>query len=679
MPESKYVNRLINEKSPYLLAHAYDPVNWYSWGEEAFKEAASKQMPVFLSIGYSSCHWCHVMHRECFQNAEIAAVLNDGFVCVKVDREERPDIDSIYMSVCQALNGHGGWPLTIVMTPEKLPFFAATYLPPRSQRGMTGMDELLPRILDLWKNDRSSVDTSGERIRDWLKREADINRQGELEEKMLRQACRYLEKSFDPDYGGFSRAPKFPSPHQLLFLLRYHHHYKEEKALEMVEKTLEAMYRGGIYDHLGGGFARYSTDRQWLIPHFEKMLYDNALLAMAYLEAFQTSGRGLYRQVAIQIFEYILRDMRSPEGGFYSAEDADSEGVEGRFYVWRTEQVADVLGDEAAEFCATYGISQEGNYEGSSVPNLRKGLPEAEAEGKLSRMKEALLLKREQRPRPEKDDKILGSWNSLMIAALAMGARIMKAPAYLEAAREAVQFLLTRLRRPDGRLLARYREGDARYEAYVDDYAFLIWALIELYQADYDPQDLKTALELNKDMIKYFWDEESAGFFLYGSDAENLIHRPKEVYDGALPSGNSVAALNLLRLARLTGESGLEERAVQLMRHFAGQAAGAPSAHTFYMIALLYYLVPGSDVSIVGSRKQQDTVQMLDEISSAYHPFTHVILKEEGLAPSEYDILSGLRALPGNDGRAVAYLCCGHTCQPPIDSLAELQEQTRGL
>lgn len=676
MPES---NRLINEKSPYLLQHAHDPVNWYPWGEEAFEKTKREDKPVFLSIGYSACHWCHVMHRESFQNNEIADMLNDGFVSVKVDREERPDIDSIYMSVCQALNGQGGWPLTIVMTPEKLPFFAATYLPPHGQRGMTGLDELLPQILNIWKNDRSSVNSAGERIRDWIKREADIDRQGELEDKMLRQAFRYLEKSFDPEYGGFSRAPKFPSPHQMLFLLRYYHHYKEEKALEMVEKTLESMYRGGIYDHLGGGFARYSTDRQWLIPHFEKMLYDNALLAMAYLEAFQASGRELYRQVAIQVFDYILRDMRSPEGGFYTAEDADSEGVEGRFYVWRPEQVADVLGDEAAEFCAMYGISQEGNFEGSSVPNLLKGLPEAEADIKLSRMKEALRLKREERPRPGKDDKILCSWNSLMIAALAMGARIIKAPAYLEAAREAVQFVLTRLRRSDGRLLARYREGEARYEAYVDDYAFLIWALIELYQADYDPQDLKTALELNKDMIEYFWDEESAGLFLYGSDAEALIHRPKEVYDGALPSGNSVAALNLLRLARLTGDSGLEERAVQLMRHFAGQAAGAPGAHTFYMMSLLNYLVPGSEVSIVGSRKQRDTVQMLDEITSAYHPFTHVILKEEGLAPSEYDILPGLSTLPGNNGGVVAYICSGHTCQPPIDSLAELQKQTRGL
>lgn len=619
------------------------------------------------------------MHRESFQNAEIAALLNNGFVCVKVDREERPDIDSIYMSVCQALNGNGGWPLTIVMNPEKLPFFAATYLPAHSQRGMTGMSDLLPRILDIWKNDRSSVDGTGKRIRDWIKREADIDRRGELEEKMIHQTYNFLKKSFDPKYGGFSRAPKFPSPHQMLFLLRYHHHYKTKEAREMVEKTLEAMFRGGINDHLGGGFARYSTDRQWLIPHFEKMLYDNALLAMSYLEAFQASGRGLYRQVAIQIFDYILRDMRSPEGGFYSAEDADSEGVEGRFYVWRPEQVADVLGDEAAEFCQTYDISQAGNFEGNSVPNLLQGLPEAEEEGKLSRMKEALRLKREQRPRPMKDDKILCAWNALMIAALSMGARIMKAPVYLEAARAASQFLLNRLRRPDGRLLARYREGEARYEAYLDDYAFLIWALIELYEADYDPQDLKTALELNRDMIKYFWDEESAGFFLYGSDAEALIHRPKEVYDGAIPSGNSVAAFNLLRLARLTGDSGLEEKAVQLMRHFAGQVAGAPGAHAFYMMAHLYHLVPGSEVRFVGSRKQWDTIQMLDEINSAYHPFTQVLFKEESWDTLEYDFLSGLRSLPGNEGRVVAYLCSGHTCQPPIDSLADLQEKTRGL
>ncbi|MEN6351034.1 MAG: thioredoxin domain-containing protein [Syntrophomonas sp.] len=676
MPEP---NRLINEKSPYLLQHAHDPLDWFAWGDEAFDKAKREDKPIFLSIGYSACHWCHVMHRESFQNTAIAAVLNEGFVSIKVDREERPDIDSIYMSVCQALNGHGGWPLTIVMTPEKLPFFAATYLPPHAQRGMTGLAELLPRILDIWKNDRPSVDTAGERIRDRIKQEADIDRRGDLEEKILRQACRYLEKSFDPKYGGFSRAPKFPSPHQLLFLLRYYHHYKEEKALEMVEKTLEAMYRGGIYDHLAGGFARYSTDRKWLIPHFEKMLYDNALLAMAYVEAFQASGRELYRQVASQVFGYILRDMRSPEGVFYSAEDADSEGVEGRFYVWRPEQVDEVLGDEAVGFCKTYDISHEGNFEGSSVPNLLSGLPEAEEEDRLSLMKEALRLKREERPRPGKDDKILCAWNALMIAALAMGARVMKVPAYLEAARTAVDFLLNRLRRADGRLLARYRDGEARYEGYIDDYAFLIWALLELYQADFNPRDLKTALELNQDMITYFWDDESAGFFLYGSDAENLIHRPKEIYDGALPSGNSVAALNLLRLGRLTGESEHEERATRLMKLFAGQVAGAPGAHTFYLTALLYYLVPGSEISIVGKREQLVTAQMLDEVSSAYHPFTHILLKEESLEPSEYNILPGLQSLKGDEEKALAYLCSGHTCQPPIDSLAELQTQTRGL
>jgi len=671
-------NRLINEKSPYLLQHAHDPVDWFAWGE-AFDKAKREDKPIFLSIGYSACHWCHVMHRESFQSKLIADLLNEGFVSIKVDREERPDIDSIYMSVCQALNGHGGWPLTIVITPEKLPFFAATYLPPSSQRGMTGLDELLPRIRDIWENDRTSVETAGERIREWLKRDGNAGWDGALDEKLLQQAYHYLAKSFDPQYGGFTRAPKFPSPHQLLFLLRYHHHYKEEKALMMVDKTLEAMYRGGIYDHLGGGFARYSTDRQWLIPHFEKMLYDNALLAMTYLEAFQLGGREIYCDVAREVFSYVLKDMRSPEGGFYSGEDADSEGVEGRFYVWRPEQVAEVLGDEAAEFCRTYGISQEGNFEGANVPNLLHRLPEPGERERLKRMREALRVKREERSKPGKDDKILCAWNALMIGALAIGARVLKDPSYLQAARDAVDFILTRMRRPAGRLLARYREGESRYEAYLDDYAFLIWALLELYQVGFNPRDLKTALELNDEMIKYFWDDHSAGFFLYGSDAEQLIHRPKELYDGALPSGNSVAALNLLRLARLTGRLDLEERAARLMKYFAGQANEAPGGHTFYLMALLYYLVPGSEITIIGERDQTATLAMLDEMASAYRPFTQILFKEASVDPAEYDILPSLQSLKGEPERVIAYLCSGHTCQPPIYSLDELQAQTRNL
>ncbi|MDD3269045.1 MAG: thioredoxin domain-containing protein [Syntrophomonadaceae bacterium] len=671
LDSGRKANHLITEKSPYLLQHAHNPVDWYPWGEEAFEKAASKDTPVFLSIGYSTCHWCHVMERESFEDEALAALLNKDYVCIKVDREERPDIDSIYMSVCQAMTGHGGWPLTIIMTPDKKPFFAATYLPKHSRGGMTGLMDLLPRIRELWESKREVVLASCEKIVTWLQKEAGESGAGKLDEELFQRALEQCRDSFDSDYGGFGRAPKFPSPHKLYFLLRYYFVYGEPSALEMVEKTLESMYRGGIYDHIGFGFARYSTDSRWLVPHFEKMLYDNALLAIAYLEAYQLTRKDIYARLAREIFTYVLRDMTSPEGAFYSAEDADSEGVEGKFYLWTPEQIIEVLGrTEGAFFAEKYDISSRGNFEGENIPNLLKGIPSELDWERLEKSRGQLFAVREKRVHPFKDDKILCSWNGLMIAALAFAARVLDEPGYLQAARRAAAFILSKLRRTDGRLLASYREGEAVYPAYLDDYAYLIWAMIELYEASYDREFLQTALDLNNEMLRYFGDEDKGGLFIYGSDSEQLIARPKESYDGALPSGNSVAALNLLRLARLTGSTELEERAQKQLNCFADSINAMPGAYAFLLCAALYAAGPDQQIVIVGEAEEANSSLMLDSINKSYHPFTVSIFKQEGEA--DYNLPDFLKEMQRINGKSTAYICSHFTCQEPITSIHEL-------
>ncbi|PKM77383.1 MAG: thioredoxin domain-containing protein [Firmicutes bacterium HGW-Firmicutes-15] len=580
-------NRLITEKSPYLLQHAYNPVDWYPWGKEAFEKAKSKDTPIFLSIGYSTCHWCHVMEKESFEDSVVANLLNQDFVCIKVDREERPDIDHIYMQVCQALTGSGGWPLTIIMTPERHPFYAATYLPPLSRGGMPGLLELLPRLSQLWKNDRETALNAGQEVSNLIKITPRVKTGIQLSEEVFIRAFKQYEQAFDSAYGGFGSAPKFPTPHTLLFLLKYYELHREKKALQMVEKTLLSMYQGGIYDHIGFGFSRYSTDRKWLVPHFEKMLYDNALLAMSYLEADRITGSHFYGRVAGEIFTYILRDMTSPEGGFYSAEDADSEGEEGKFYAWSPDEVMHVLGPRGAHYCEMYDITDAGNFEGRSIPNLVKNIRVTDARAELEQERQALFAHREKRVKPHKDDKILSSWNGLMIAALAMGYRIIKDERYLQAAERAADFVLRKLRREDGRLLARYREGEALYPAYAADYAYLIWGLIELHEAGSDSRYLKAAQELNNDLLKLFWDKEKGGLFFYGEDSEKLLIRPKEVYDGAMPSDNAVATSNFLRLGRMTGNANLEERVRDQFLLFAGTINENPTAYAFWLLVAL--------------------------------------------------------------------------------------------
>lgn len=666
-------NRLAKEKSPYLLQHAYNPVDWYPWGEEAFAKAKAEDKPIFLSIGYSTCHWCHVMERESFEDEEVAAFLNRYFVSVKVDREERPDVDHIYMTVCQALTGHGGWPLSVFLTPDGKPFYAGTYFPKNDRWGMAGFLTILDKTREAWINDRERLVGSSEKITEII--DEPVYSEGkDLSVETIHRAFTQFKSSFDSSYGGFGRAPKFPTPHILYFLLRYWHVTGDSYALEMVEKTLDSMRRGGIYDHIGFGFSRYSTDRKWLVPHFEKMLYDNALLAIAYLEAFQATRKGMYASVAREIFTYVLRDMASPEGGFYSAEDADSEGMEGKFYVWTPDEVKRVLGEkDGDEFCKYYDITPEGNFEGGSIPNLIKGSLPVEKIDAFEEYRSRLFEYREKRIHPYKDDKILTAWNSLMAAALAAGGRILGNPEYTRAAEKAVRFILSRLVRDDGRLMARFRDGQSAYPAYAGDYAFFIWSLIELYETTYNPFYLEKALEYNDALIRLFWDEMNGGLFLYGSDSEQLITRPKEIHDGAMPSGNSVSALNFLRLARLTGKHDLEEKAEQQFRVFGDNMKELALEHAFLLTSFMFGSFPSKKIIVVGNPASGSTRSMLDRINGEFRPFTTVLL-----VPEEQTELKKLVPFIENyktvDGKTAAYVCEGFSCRAPATNAEQLAE-----
>lgn len=596
---NKVPNRLAEEKSPYLLQHAHNPVDWFPWGDEAFEKAKAEDKPIFLSIGYSTCHWCHVMERESFEDKEVAELLNQNFVSIKVDREERPDIDTIYMSVCQALTGQGGWPLTIIMTPGKKPFFAGTYFPKITKWGRAGLLDILRQVAGKWHDDKGAVLEAAKMITQHVRQHelTGSSFEGTVEE-LLEKGYKYYLQSFDSTYGGFGTAPKFPTPHNLLFLMRYYQKTGSRQALNMVEKTLEYMYRGGINDHIGFGFSRYSTDRKWLVPHFEKMLYDNALLALAYLEAYSITGTAFYADAARQIFSYVLRDMTDPEGGFYSAEDADSEGVEGKFYVWTPSEISAVLGEKKGHlFCRVYNITDNGNFEGYSIPNLLGGtiretatkimVDESELAQDLANCREKLFQYREKRVKPYKDDKILTAWNSLMIAALARGSSELNNQSYLLAAKNAVQFIITHLVNNTGRLMARYRDGHTAHPAYLDDYAFFIWALIELYHATSETDYLSQAIKWNKQTQALFEDQSGNGYFFYGSDAEILITRPKEIYDGAIPSGNSVMAWNLVNLYAATNDAAYLKPMEKQFQAFIGTVAEHPGGYSFFLTALL--------------------------------------------------------------------------------------------
>jgi len=668
MSTNKQANRLIHEKSPYLLQHAHNPVDWFPWGAEAFEKAQAEDKPIFLSIGYSTCHWCHVMERESFEDEEVANVLNKNFISIKVDREERPDIDHIYMNICQALTGRGGWPLTIFMTPDKKPFFAGTYFPKNNRMGMQGLLTILDSVYSAWTNDRDTLLKSSDKILNAINERNDVlepDSEEELSEDILDEAFSEFKYDFDNEFGGFGIAPKFPTPHNLFFLLRYWYKTKDEYALTMVEKTLEYMHKGGIYDHIGFGFSRYSTDQKWLVPHFEKMLYDNALLAIAYLEVYQATKKTEYATIANEILTYVLRDMTSSEGGFYSAEDADSEGEEGKFYVWSIDEVKNVLGDsDGKKYCNYYDITTHGNFEGLNIPNLIKTKIPDEEKTFIEGCRKKLFEHREKRVHPYKDDKILTSWNGLMIAAMAIGGRVLGDERYAKAAEKATDFIFSKLVSDNGRLLARYRDGQSDFFAYVDDYAFLIWGLIELYDTTYKPIYLKRSLKLNDDLIKYFWDETNGGLFHYGSDSEQLITRPKEIYDGATPSGNSVSTMNFLRLARLTGQSELEDKAYSQFAAFGRSIERYARGHSFFLSALLLAKSKSKEVVIVDNENLESN-SMINIIREEFRPFTlsmfysndHKDLKD--LAP----FIDNYKTV---EGKTTAYVCENFACQAPI-------------
>lgn len=683
-------NRLIYEKSPYLLQHAHNPVDWYPWKEEAFEKAANENKPIFLSIGYSTCHWCHVMEKESFEDPEVAALMNEVFVSIKVDREERPDLDHVYMAVCQMLTGRGGWPLTVVMMPDKSPFFAGTYFPKEGRFGQMGMLELIPRIRDLWVSRRKDILDSAGSISMSL-RELEKDMPGsEIDMSVLDSAFSELAKRFDSTYGGFSMAPKFPSPHNFLFLLRYWKRRGKEEALRMVEKSLQEIRWGGIYDHIGLGAHRYSTDREWLIPHFEKMLYDEAMLSLAYLEAYQATGNRIYETAAREIFEYVLRDLKSPEGGFYSAEDADSEGVEGKFYLWEEAELKEVLSpDEAKLAMKVFRTQQEGNfkeeatgkksganilYTGRSLQAIASelGISPEVLEKDIQTIREKLFDAREKRIHPYKDDKILTDWNGLMIAALARGAQVLGDTVYRDAAENGARFVLERLRQ-DGRLLHRYREGESGISAHLDDYAFYVWGLIELYEATFDASFLKTAVDLNEDMIRFFWDHQGGGFFFTPEDGETLIVRKKEYYDGATPSGNAVALYNLLRLSRLTGLSVLEEKAAVLIRSCSGTIRQFPSGYTQFLSSVDFAIGPGLEVVIVGTPETEKTDAMIHALRSCYLPNQVTLFKSSTDNSPE---ISRVAPFVGNynevNGETTAYVCRNQTCSGPTTDPGEM-------
>ncbi|ODS31639.1 MAG: hypothetical protein SCARUB_03245 [Candidatus Scalindua rubra] len=689
----KHNNQLINEKSPYLLQHAHNPVDWYAWGPEAFEKAKRENKPIFLSIGYSTCHWCHVMAHESFEDPEVARLMNEVFVCIKVDREERPDIDNIYMRVCQMLTGSGGWPLTIFMTPDKKPFFAGTYIPKESLYGRIGMLELMPRIKEVWNTKYDEILKSADQITAGLNQLSLDSKGTELDKSTLRTAYEQLASRFDEQYGGFGNAPKFPSPQNLLFLLRYWQSTDDEKALRMVVKTLQAMRNGGMYDHIGFGFHRYSTDPEWLVPHFEKMLYDQAMLAMAYIEAYQATEKKEFGETAKEILTYVLRNMTDPKGGFYSAEDADSEGVEGKFYVWTEDEIRQILkGEEADLIIKVFNVEKTGNFKeeasakntGANILHLKKTLTEVAFKNKTSleglkkrieTARQKLFTARNERIRPHRDDKVLTDWNGLMIAAMAKGAQVFDEPKYADAARRATDFILTDMRRPDGRILHRYRDGQAAILANVDDYVFLIWGLLELYETIFDVHYLQTALDMNKELVEYFWDEQEGGFYFTADDAEELIVRQKEIYDGAIPSGNSVAVLNLFRLARITADSDLEDKANKIMLTFSKDVKSVPSGYTQMMIALGFGIGPSYEVVIVGNPQSGDTKDMLNSLRKHFIPNKVVLLRPvDQEAPDITHLAKFTENQSSIDGKATAYVCLDYACKMPTTDTEEMLE-----
>jgi uncharacterized protein YyaL (SSP411 family) len=676
-------NHLIREKSPYLKQHAYNPVDWYPWGDEPFRRAAKEDKPVFLSVGYSTCHWCHIMAHESFEDPGIADLLNAHFIAIKVDREERPDIDSIYMTACQQMTGQGGWPLTLFLTPDKKPFFAGTYLPRKTRAGMTGLSELLQKVIRIWQEQRGSLVTAAEQFTARLADASAVSTAGNADQSLIRDGYEELVALFDPVNGGFGRAPKFPTPTILLFLLRYWKRTGSDQALGMVEMTLGTMRCGGIHDHLGGGFHRYSTDPQWHVPHFEKMLYDQALLLIAFMEAWLATKKPIYRTTAEGIITYVARDLSSPEGAFMAAEDADSAGGEGAFYLWTRKELDAVLGPHDGPYAATFfGVEEEGNFfspeagSGKNILNLKPGnIENQHDQARIASIRNKLLAERVKRPRPGRDDKILTDWNGLMIAALALASRASGNPEYYQTAETAMRFILDRMRLADGGLLHRYCDGEAAIPAFADDYAFIIRALIELYETSFNSSWLEEAVVLNHYLSRHFSDIRGEGFFTVSDDGETLIARKKEIYDGAIPSCNSMMLGNLVLLGHLTGDPEYEEQASRVAECFSGIVSRSPSSYSQYLCGLDHLLGPASDVVIAGEESDPVAKEMIRIVCDSYIPSVTVHFRRSSLNDAALDALAPfIRTMTAENGKPTAYVCSGRTCSAPVTTPDALRE-----
>ena len=686
-------NRLINETSPYLLQHAHNPVDWYPWGEDALERSRSEDKPILLSIGYSACHWCHVMERESFENETIAAMMNANFINIKVDREERPDLDAIYMEAVQMLTGSGGWPMTVFLTPEGKPFYGGTYFPPVDRHNMPGFPRLLLAIAEAYNTNKGEIQRVTGQLTEQMGRSSQVPRgTAILTVDVLHRAYSTLATNFDYQNGGFGMAPKFPQPMTPEFLLRYHQHGYNPRALELVELTLEKMAYGGIYDQVGGGFHRYSTDAYWLVPHFEKMLYDNALLARLYLHAFQITGKPLYRRITEETLDYVLREMTDDAGGFYSAQDADSEGEEGKFFVWTPEEIMDVLGEEDGRaFSAYFGVTQNGNFEGKNILNIPRD-PEAFAaeheldpeqlDGVISRGRAKLLEVRERRVHPLLDDKVLASWNGLMLRSFAEAGAVLGRSDYLEAAVKNAGFLTT-VMRPQGRLQRTYRNGEAKLLGYLEDYSCVADGLIALYEATLDLRWLENAVGIADSMIELFWDETTGGFYDTGSDHEDLVIRPRDVFDNAQPCGGSVASDVLLKLAVFTGNDDYAAKAAIPLRSLNEYMARSPGGTGHWLSALDFYISAVKEIAVVGPGDAPATEELLNTVRRQFLPnkvlmgYDPSLVQDAGLdsrGPGSYPLLEGRGMV---DNQPTAYVCQNYVCQLPVTGPGPLLEQLK--
>ncbi|HZS46260.1 MAG TPA: thioredoxin domain-containing protein [Blastocatellia bacterium] len=686
MSEHKFTNKLINETSPYLLQHAHNPVDWYPWGEEALSRAREEDKPILLSIGYSACHWCHVMEHESFENEQIAELMNDNFINIKVDREERPDLDQIYMNAVQAMTGHGGWPMTVFLTPKGEPFYGGTYFPPEDRHNMPGFPRLLLGVADAYQNRRNEIEKGANELLNHLNGlDAFKPSEAELNTDVLDNAARALEKNFDHTHGGFGHAPKFPPSMTLMFLLRNAHRTGNETHMAMIELTLDKMARGGMYDQLGGGFHRYSVDERWLVPHFEKMLYDNALLARIYLYAFQATGKPFYRRVVEETLDYVIREMTDASGGFYSTQDADSEGHEGKFFVWSPAQINEALGEEDDRLVsAYYGVTERGNFEGRNILYPSRSLSEVAKETgvtvdrlveAIDRGRKRLFELREKRIKPGRDEKILTAWNGLMLTAFSEASRALDRDDYRQVAIRNAEFVLSKLTR-DGKLLRTYKDSQAKLNGYLEDYAYVVEGLLAVYEATFDVRWFEGARNLADTMICQFEDESKGGFFFTGKDHETLITRNKDYMDNAIPSGNSVAANALLRLSLLTANESYKEKIVLLFRIMREPMNRYPSAFGYLLCALDFYLSSPREIALIGERGDPTLKAMIEAVFSEYNPNVVVASASSDDSRSS-DAIALLKDRPQIDGKVTAYVCQEYTCLAPVTSVDQLIGQLK--